>query len=78
MNNKENQRRILFTFLVHGELDKVTYIGPSLEEPLKGKLIMFLQVNDDVFSWMAADMPRIDPGLITHKLNVDHNRKMVK
>ncbi|KAL8121076.1 hypothetical protein AgCh_018007 [Apium graveolens] len=52
---------------------KVTFIGASLEEPLRGKLVRFLQENSDVFAWSATDMPGIDPELITHKLNVDPN-----
>ena len=57
---------------------KVTFIGATLEEPLRGKLVKFLQENSDVFAWSATDMPGIDPELITHKLNVDPNRKIVK
>ena len=64
--------------LVHGEPDKVTYIGASLTEPLKGQITNFLQENDDVFAWTAADMPGINPGLITHKLNVDPLKKTIK
>ena len=64
--------------LIVEDPEKVTYIGESLQEPLKGKLIWFLQENNDVFAWTAADMPGIDPELITHKLNVDPKRKTVK
>ena len=64
--------------LVSGEPHKVTYIGASLEEPMKGKLIKLLQENGDLFAWTAADMPGINPDLITHKLNVDPSRKTVK
>lgn len=46
---------------------KVTNIKTSLQEPLKEKLIVFLQENDDVFAWTAADMLGIDPQLKTHK-----------
>ena len=58
--------------------EKVTYVRASLQEPLKGKMVTFLQENNDVFAWTAADMPGIDPQLITHKLNVDPMRKTVK
>ncbi|KAK1357422.1 hypothetical protein POM88_050678 [Heracleum sosnowskyi] len=64
--------------LVPGEPDKVTYIGALLPEPWKGKIISFLQENEDVFAWTVADMPGIDPQSITHKLNVDPERKTVK
>ncbi|KAL8134177.1 hypothetical protein AgCh_009293 [Apium graveolens] len=58
--------------------EKVTFVGATLEEPLIGKLVKFLQENSDVFAWSAADMPGIDPELINHKLNVDPSRKTVK
>ncbi|XP_074351539.1 uncharacterized protein LOC141690635 [Apium graveolens] len=58
--------------------EKVTFIGASLEEPLRGRLLRLLQENSDVFAWLATDMPSIDPELITHKLNMDLNRKTVK
>ena len=64
--------------LIPRDLEKVTYIGESLQEPLKGRLTKFLQENHDVFAWTAADMPGIDPSLITHKLNMDPKRKTVK
>ena len=60
------------------EPEKVTYIGASLPEDLKGGLTKFLRNNCDVFAWTAADMPGIDPALITHKLNIDPQRKAVK
>ncbi|KAL8114078.1 hypothetical protein AgCh_021094 [Apium graveolens] len=49
--------------------ERMAFIGATLEEPLRGKLVKFLQGNSDVFAWSAADMPGIDPELITHKLN---------
>ena len=30
----------------------------------------FLKENQDVFAWSHKDMPRIDPSIIVHKLNV--------
>ncbi|XP_074356102.1 uncharacterized protein LOC141695786 [Apium graveolens] len=64
--------------LAPGDTEKVTSIGASLEDPLKGKLVRFLQENNNVFAWSVADMPGIDQELITHKLNVDPNLKTVK
>ena len=57
---------------------KVTYIGASLQGPSKEKLTNFLQENTDVFAWITADTPGIDPQLITHKLNVNSLRKPIK
>lgn len=64
--------------MVHNDPEKVTYIGEKLQEPLKGRLISFLQENNDVFVWTIADIPGIDPGLITHKLSVEPSQKKVK
>lgn len=61
-----------------GNPKKVTYIETSFKEPLKGKLITFLQENNDVFAWAMADMSGIDPQLITHKLNIDPTRKKIQ
>ena len=61
-----------------GDSEKVTYIGASLKKPLKSQLVTFLQENNDVFAWTTADMPGIDPQLITHRLNVDPDQKTIK
>ncbi|XP_074336359.1 uncharacterized protein LOC141673509 [Apium graveolens] len=49
-----------------------------LDKPLKGQLTTYLQKNSDVFAWTSADMPGIDPNLISHRLNVNPTRKAVK
>ena len=64
--------------LDHKDPTKVTYIGASLQGPSNEKLIKFLQENTDVFTWITAEMPGIDPQLITHKLNMDSLRKPIK
>ncbi|XP_074355783.1 uncharacterized protein LOC141695436 [Apium graveolens] len=58
--------------------EKVTYIGASLDKPLKDRIKTFLQENNDAFTWTVAKMPGIDPNLITHRLKVDPTRKAVK
>ena len=45
---------------------------------MNNKITSFLQDNNDVFAWTAADMPGINPQLITHHLNVDPKRDTVK
>lgn len=40
-------------------------------------LIDFLKEEIHCFSWDASDMPRIDPKMITHKLNIDLSFKLV-
>jgi hypothetical protein len=53
-------------------------VGSQLPQPLKENLVAFLKRNSDVFAWSHEDMPRIDPSVIVHKLNVDPNYKPVK
>ncbi|XP_074327904.1 uncharacterized protein LOC141665821 [Apium graveolens] len=58
--------------------EKVTHMGASLDKPLKGRMTTFLQENNDVFAWTAADMPGSYPNLITYRLKVDPTRKAIK
>lgn len=64
--------------LVDDDIEKVTYIRAGLEGELKDELIQFLKNNKDVFAWTTTDMPGIEPKVITHKLNVNPSRKLVK
>ena len=56
----------------------LTYIGSKLVEDVKDLLIHFLKQNMDVFTWKQEDIGRIDPAVITHKLNVAPSFKPVK
>ncbi|CAA0835316.1 Unknown protein, partial [Striga hermonthica] len=46
-------------------------IGSHLQEPLRSELIPFFKQNSDVFAWKHEDMKGIDPGVASHKLNLD-------
>ncbi|CAA0833769.1 Unknown protein, partial [Striga hermonthica] len=46
-------------------------IESHLQEPLRSELISFLKQNSDVFAWKHEDMKGIDPGVASHKLNLD-------
>ncbi|XP_074327488.1 uncharacterized protein LOC141665400 [Apium graveolens] len=59
-----------------GKVLPVEYMDVRENEELREKLAEDL--NSDVFSWTVANVPGIDPDLITHKLNVDPNRKAAK
>ena len=56
---------------------KFTRIKTSIEEKTKQDLVQFLKKSTDVFAWSHEDMPRIDPHLITHRLNVSSSYKLV-
>ena len=63
------------------ELEKVTLdelrpewttrMGTLASQPIRQALAAFLKMNQDVFAWSHEDMPRIDPSVIVHKLNVN-------
>ncbi|XP_022156048.1 uncharacterized protein LOC111023016 [Momordica charantia] len=53
-------------------------IGTKLGNEERESLINFLRSNADVFAWSPEDMPRIDRGVMVHRLNVDESCKPVK
>ncbi|KAK3037284.1 hypothetical protein RJ639_029696 [Escallonia herrerae] len=50
----------------------------SIEEDTKLELVNLLRTYVDIFAWTAADMPGIDPEVISHRLNVDPSKKPIK
>ena len=57
--------------------ERFTRIGASMEKKTKQNLIQFLRKSIDVFAWSHEDMPRVDPSVITHRLNVYPSSKPV-
>ncbi|XP_025647815.1 uncharacterized protein [Arachis hypogaea] len=51
--------------------DKFTYVDSTLSSEEKSSFRAFLQRNADLFAWTPADMPGIDPSIISHKLALD-------
>nr|XP_023870391.1 uncharacterized protein LOC111982992 [Quercus suber] len=64
--------------LQENDPEKFTRIGTSMKEKAKEDLIQFLKKNADVFAWSHADMPGIDPSVITHRLNVSPSSKPIR
>ena len=58
--------------------EHLVYIGSKLSNDVRNLLIHFLRQNVGVFAWKQEDMGRIDPTVITHKLNVSSSFKPVK
>ncbi|XP_057755326.1 uncharacterized protein LOC130974464 [Arachis stenosperma] len=56
---------------------KFTFIGTSIDNKDKEKLISFLRQNTDLFAWTFEDMPGINPSVITHKLAVSPTARPV-
>ncbi|XP_058211645.1 uncharacterized protein LOC131323822 [Rhododendron vialii] len=46
-------------------------IGSGLSTEAKAELLQFLRDNKDVFAWSHEGIPKIDPRVLSHKLNVD-------
>ncbi|KAK3027904.1 hypothetical protein RJ639_040281 [Escallonia herrerae] len=60
------------------EKEKTARIGSTLKEDIKLKLVNLLQTYADILAWTAADMPGIDPEVITYKLNVAISAVLVR
>ncbi|RYR07687.1 hypothetical protein Ahy_B05g075096 isoform A [Arachis hypogaea] len=57
--------------------DEYTFINRNLPYDLKEDLSRFLKQNRDLFAFTPADMPRVDPDLMSHWLAVDPKAKPV-
>ena len=78
MNDERLEPKEETTSIVLGEDEKqCTYIGGSMPEDLLNKLIVVLCRNKDLFAWKAADIPGIDPEVISHKLSICQGTKPV-
>ena len=57
-------------FLDDSNPEGTTKIGTLASPAVCQELMAFLRSNRDVFSWTHEDMPKIDPSVIVHRLNV--------
>ncbi|XP_015969079.1 uncharacterized protein LOC107492551 [Arachis duranensis] len=57
-------------FRIGDEEEKFTFVNKSLPQELKESLIEMIRANRDLFAWTPADMPGIDPKVISHHLAV--------
>lgn len=57
------------SFVLGKEETQTTTIGASLELNNERNLVELLRANADLFAWGAANMPRIHPSIMTHKLS---------
>ncbi|KAL0458422.1 UNVERIFIED_CONTAM: hypothetical protein Slati_0469400 [Sesamum latifolium] len=62
---------LLTVELIPGDPDKITKIGSKMKEDVREQVISCLQKNKDIFAWTPQDLEGIDPGVITHHLNLD-------
>ena len=57
---------------------RTTRMGTLASPMVRQDLASFLRMNQDVFAWSYEDMPRIDPSIIVHRLNVDPDSSPVR
>ena len=58
--------------------ERYTRVRADLEGRSKKDLVQFLKKNIDIFAWSHEDMSGIDPGVITHRLNICPSFKLVR
>ncbi|XP_072088364.1 uncharacterized protein [Arachis hypogaea] len=64
-------------FRVSDSKEKFTFINRNLSHQLKEPLMEMIRANGDLFAWTPADMPRIDPQLMSHRLAIKAEVKPV-
>ena len=52
-------------------------ISSKLLEEEKSDLIWLLREFRDIFAWKYSEMPRLDPSLVVHTLNVEPGTRLV-
>nr|XP_025635645.1 uncharacterized protein LOC112729699 [Arachis hypogaea] len=57
-------------FIIGDTEEKFTFINKNLPQELKEPLIEMIRANRDLFAWTPADMPGIDPEIMSHHLTV--------
>jgi len=66
----------LQSILLH-DGDHKTYTGTSLKSDNRKVISTTLVKNADLFAWIAADMPEVNPNIITHHLSIYKEAKPI-
>ncbi|KAL0433793.1 UNVERIFIED_CONTAM: Pro-Pol polyprotein [Sesamum latifolium] len=69
---------LLIVELIPGDPDKITKIGFKMKEDVREQVISCLRKDKDIFAWTPQDLEGIDPGIITHHLNLDPTIRPIK
>ncbi|KAJ9185207.1 hypothetical protein P3X46_004865 [Hevea brasiliensis] len=85
-NFKGEEQRIeptepLENFSLHKDntdLKKMFYLNTNLPEERKDIVRSLIQKNAKEFTWKPSDMLGIDPGVITHRLDVNPKARLIK
>lgn len=75
---KNIQEELVEVNLSVGGKERMVKISKGLLEEKKRRLIALLKEYKDVFAWVYEEMPRLDPQVVTYKLNVNPKAKLVK
>ena len=51
--------------------ERITRMGMLASQPICQALASFLKMNQGMFAWSHDNMPRINPSVIVHRLNVN-------
>ena len=52
-------------------------VGSVLDSRIKDELVKLLKEFEDVLAYTIKEMSGIDPEVVVHKLNIDHNQKPI-
>ncbi|KAL0428269.1 UNVERIFIED_CONTAM: hypothetical protein Slati_3001700 [Sesamum latifolium] len=75
---KRGKKRVLEETSGEENPNKITKIGSKLKEDVREQVINCLQKNKDIFAWIPQVLEGIDPGVITHHLNLDSTIRHIK
>nr|XP_025617126.1 uncharacterized protein LOC112709458 [Arachis hypogaea] len=64
-------------FMIGDTEEKFTFINKNLPHELKEPLVEMIRANRDLFAWTPADMPGIDPKIMSHHLAVKSEARPV-
>ncbi|KAL0423335.1 UNVERIFIED_CONTAM: hypothetical protein Sradi_0868300 [Sesamum radiatum] len=53
-------------------------MGSKMTKDVRNQVVNYLRRNKDIFAWTPQDLEGIEPGVITHHLNLDPSVKSVK
>ncbi|KAL0457682.1 UNVERIFIED_CONTAM: hypothetical protein Slati_0395400 [Sesamum latifolium] len=69
---------LLTVELTPSDPGNVTKTGSKMMEDVRDQVVNYLRKNKDIFAWNPQDLEGIDPGVITHHLNLDPSIRPVK
>ncbi|KAL0292947.1 UNVERIFIED_CONTAM: hypothetical protein Sradi_6963800, partial [Sesamum radiatum] len=75
---KRGKKRVLEETSDEENPNKITKIGSKMKEDDQEQVVNYLRKNKDIFTETPQDLEGIDPGVITHHLNLDSAIRPIK